>query len=61
MELKLLKEKLHSHVEQIDDLLEEMPDKGNKCSDSQRVCLQNAINSFEHNINGITEEDLIDE
>ena len=64
MKLNLLKEKLHSHVEQIEDLIELMPHKGDKCSDSQKLCLTQAINEFEHSINGITteqEEDLKDE
>ena len=35
-----------------------MPDKGDKCEDSQKLCLLDALSSFEKNINGTRDIDF---
>ena len=53
-----LKDQLYKLLRQIEVAVDLMPYKGDKCEDSQKVCLQQAINELEANINGITDEDL---
>ena len=53
-----LKKKLTTLVYKLEALIDEMPDKGDKCSVSQKMCLYQSLSEFESNINGITDEDL---
>ena len=47
-----------NHIEQLQNLINQMPYKGDTCSESQKLCLQQALNELEHNVNGVEEEDL---
>ena len=40
------------------DIYEHMPDKGNKCLDSQKICLIQSLWKFEMTVNGLEEEDF---
>jgi hypothetical protein len=54
------KNELYRLLRQIETAVELMPYKGDKCEDSQRICLIQAINELEHTINGISDKDLVD-
>ena len=59
MELKEFKDILEKKVSEIEDIiLSNMPDKGNTCETSQKVCLMQALNIFNQTINGIEENDV---
>jgi predicted Zn-ribbon and HTH transcriptional regulator len=47
-----------SHIEQLQTLIERLPQKGDKQEDCQRVCLQQRLNELESAINGTEAEDL---
>ena len=47
-----------SLIAQIEALIEKMPDKGNSSSESQKVCLSQALNQFEHTVNGVEASDF---
>ena len=59
MKTQDFKTELENKAQELKDFINEvMPDNGLKCEQSQKVCLLNALNSFEHAINGIEDEDL---
>ena len=45
-------------VSKIADIIEKMPDRGNSSNESQKVCLQQALNEFSYTINGIEDSDF---
>ena len=45
-------------IEDLETLVDKMPDKGLKCSDSQKVCLTIVINDLERTVNGVEDEDM---
>ena len=50
---------LTEKVEEIRNIIDtELPDKGAKCVDSQKICLLLTLNSFEANIIGLEAEDF---
>lgn len=55
---KNLKSKLMKLSDSMYGLVKAMPDKGNSCDDSQKVCLLNAINELDSLISGIEDSDL---
>jgi len=58
MDLSTFKMEMDYLCSQIEDLINEMPYKGNKEEDSQKVCLQNALNKLQQAVNGCEEEDF---
>ena len=60
------KESAKDIAEQLDELADEMysivhrkmPEKGDECEDSQRICLLNALDELSSLINGISEKDF---
>jgi len=56
--LKKLKAAFLGIIDLAEDIIHQMPHKGDKCSDSQRICLQQAINEFSYTVNGIEKSDL---
>ncbi len=51
---------LRPKAEEIEDFIKNnMPDKGLKCEDSQRLCLLNIMMEFGRGINGTTEDDFV--
>ena len=48
-------------VNKLEEHFEKLPDKGDKCCDSQKICLLNALYDVEKNINGLEPEDFIEE
>jgi len=59
MKITKFKAKARKLTGRLDDLIECLPNKGNKCSDSQKICLKQALKEFEATINGTMPEDLI--
>lgn len=53
-----LKVTLYSIIALAEEVIDQLPQKGDKCSDCQRMCLQQAINEFSYVVNGIEESDL---
>lgn len=49
---------LRYYKNRIQDLIEDMPYKGDKQEDSQKVCLMSAIMNLEQTINGTEKQDL---
>lgn len=55
-----LKSELESDVERMrDKVAAAMPDRGDVCADSQKVCVINALNALQRTVSGITAEDLV--
>ena len=55
---KEFKAKAMDLIEDLETLVDKMPDKGLKCSDSQKVCLTIVIQTLERTINGVEDEDF---
>ncbi len=51
-------EKVFSAIQEIQNNINEMPYRGDKCKDSQKLCLQLALNELEHNVTGLEDEDF---
>jgi frataxin-like iron-binding protein CyaY len=58
MNIEEFKEQAESLVSQLEDLIHQMPQKGNKSYECQRVTLQIAINEVSYAINGTEQADL---
>lgn len=57
-----LQERIESFVDQIEEaILTNMPEKGLKESECQRRYVLNRLNDFSKAVNGITDEDMIEE
>ncbi|MDB4590943.1 DUF4116 domain-containing protein [Flavobacteriaceae bacterium] len=54
-----LQNQLQTHINDINQIINTLPDKGDTCEESQKICLLNTLQQFEHNVNGIEKEDLI--
>ena len=55
---KEFKAKALKIMDLLETLVDKMPDKGLKCSDSQKVCLTIVINDLERTVNGVEDEDM---
>ena len=55
---KEFKAKALKIMDLLETLVDKMPDKGLKCSDSQKVCLTIVIQTLERTINGVEDEDF---
>lgn len=53
-----LAERLRSLISEIQKEIDTMPHTGDTEETSQKVCLMNALNNFEHVVNGIEETDF---
>mgnify|MGYP006989528054 CR=1 FL=1 len=47
-------------IAQIEALIDEMPYKGDKEADSQKICLQRCLDELQYAINGCEQEDFED-
>ena len=54
-----LRAELRNHIEAMENLIDAMPDKGDKCESSQKVCLMLDLMSLSASVNGITVRDMI--
>ena len=55
------KEKAENLISQMEDLLSEMPSKGLKSDECQKLCLQQALNEFSYAVNGVRDIDFVNE
>lgn len=52
------KDEVEALVEQIEEKISILPWRGDRCEDSQKVCLQRILNKFINHLNGVEEEDF---
>ena len=50
--------KAKHYIAMLNEMIDEMPDKGNTCEESQKICLINALKSFDNTINGVEDSDF---
>lgn len=60
MKLKDFKYKMENLIDEMEDVVNQMPDTGLKSDTSQKVALKNAIFEVMMLINGTTEYDLVE-
>jgi len=58
MDLTTFQAELENKISEIENLIEQMPYKGDKCETSQKICLTQALNEFGYAVNGIEQSDL---
>ncbi len=58
MNIDEFKNKLDNLISEAENVIEEMPQKGDKSTDCQKINLIQALNQFQHCVNGTTQEDL---
>jgi frataxin-like iron-binding protein CyaY len=61
MELKEFKEKAEDLLSQMEDLIHELPQKGDTSTECQRTNLQQNLNELYYAVNGTEAEDLIED
>lgn len=61
MTLSEFKEQAENLLGQLEELIQQLPQKGNTCNECQRTCLQQAVNEVYYAVNGTEEEDLIED
>ena len=60
MELKDFKEKAKLLIDEFQELIETMPQKGNTTNECQRLTMQQRLNELEHAVSGTQAEDLME-
>lgn len=55
------KNKCYSQIVKLGLLIDTLPDKGDTCSKSQKICLRIALANFERAVNGVENTDFEDE
>ena len=58
MKIETFKKKFQKRIDQIQDLINEMPQKGDKVSTCQRMCLQQQLNELDSALGGTYQYDL---
>ena len=58
LDIEEFHERIESLIEEIEDLISEMPYKGDSETKSQKIYLINQLNQFHYAVNGIEEEDF---
>jgi hypothetical protein len=53
------KERAHEILDEFEEHLLLMPDKGDTTDTSQKICLRMALNDLYANVNGVEEEDFV--
>lgn len=53
------KERAKELLNDFDEHLQSMPDKGDVCEDSQKVCVRIALNELYATVNGVEDEDFV--
>lgn len=60
MELKEFRENMEAHLNAIEDLIHELPTKGTKAEDCQKVYLLQQLFELEAAVNGTSPEDMVE-
>jgi len=55
---KLFETAINTYIGKIDRLINRLSYRGDRCSDSQKLCLQQALNELEYNVTGLVDEDF---
>ena len=58
METEKFKKSIMDLVYKIEDIIETMPDHGDTCETSQKICMRQKLNEFEWTVNGVLLSDL---
>ncbi len=58
MKSETFKNRVEKLIGKIETIIDKMPDKGDTCETSQKICLRQAINDFSYTVNGVTEKDF---
>lgn len=58
MKAEKFKIRVEKLIDKIEDLIEKIPYHGDSCSESQKVCLKQALNEFSYTVNGVEESDF---
>ncbi len=61
MKAKEFKNKAEKLIDKIQDLINQMPYKGDTQSDSQKICLTHQLNEFYYTVNGVEDSDFIED
>lgn len=59
--LEGLKQEAADLMDKFQELINRLPHNGDKCEDSQKVCIQIALNELEATVNGLVDDDLIEQ
>lgn len=54
-------QKMYYHLNELRGLVESLPYKGDRCEDSQKICLRVSLNDVEACINGLRVEDFFED
>ena len=57
-QVKLFKKVMSFHIDEMNKIVDDMPYKGDKCTDSQQMCLKQRLKELEAYIYGTTQKDL---
>jgi hypothetical protein len=58
MKAKQFEKKAQILIDKFQNLIDLMPYRGDVCSESQKLCLQQALNELDHNVNGVEDLDF---
>ena len=61
MEINEFKERADDLLSQLEDLIHELPQKGNSSTECQRMNLQQCLNELSYAVNGTEAEDLVED
>lgn len=56
--LNRVQKKATKLLDELYNLIEQIPQKGNTAEDCQKICISNAIYDLEHTFNGLSVEDF---
>ena len=59
--LSIIKSQANFLMEELEELIRELPSKGDVESECQRLCLLNRLSDLEKTFNGLEESDLIED
>lgn len=51
-------QKATHYINMLSHMIDEMPDKGDTCEESQKICLTNALKQFQNTVNGVEDSDF---
>ena len=60
MDVSKIKQAINLHIASVENIVTNfVKQDGDKCSESQRICLLNATNNLQQVVNGLEQNDLI--
>jgi len=58
MNINTFKDQAYRHISELNDLIDDLPQKGSVLEECQRYCLLDALRKFEQVVNGVEPPDL---